>query len=105
MDRKLFEQRVMGLWPGATIHKIASVSQENHICVVQIGEGRPFVVGLRYGHPVPIELRTVHEARQRFNEIVNELDGVMAAMSALLAPHEPRDWSAFNKLLGINSTD
>lgn len=105
MDRNIFEHRVKAMWPKATIHRVASISRESHIAVVQISEDKPFFVGLRYGLPVPLELHTVHEARQYYREIVNELDGVMAVMSVLLAPHESRDWTAFNKLLGITPTD
>lgn len=106
MDKKLFEQRVLALWPAATIHKIVSINTDNHIAVVQLNENRPFFVGLRYGHPVPIMTATVRETHQYFNEIANELNGLMALMHVLMIPHEPaRDWTAINKLLGINPTD
>lgn len=104
MDKELFEHRVRVLWPRAIIHKTISTNPEAHLALVSIGaDGKPFFVGLKHGMPTPIDMRTVHATRQYYTTLVYQLDGIMDLMSVLLVPHEPRDWTAFNKLVGIDS--
>lgn len=105
MDKELFEHRVKALWPRVIIHKTISTNPEAHLALVSIGEhGRPFFVGLKHGMPSPVDTRTVHATRQHYKEIVHRLDGIMELMR-VLTPSEPRDWTAFNKLVGIDQKD
>lgn len=106
MDKELFEHRVKALWPKAVIHRTISTNPDAHLALVSIGEdGKPFFVGLKHGMPTPIDMRTVHATVQYYKDILFKLEGLTDVMSVLLIPHEERDWTAFNTLVGIENKD
>lgn len=106
MEKDLFEHRVKALWPKAKIRRTVSLNSENHLAIVTIGEnGKPFFVGLKHGMPSPFDARTVQAAIQHYKDALFMLEGMMDFMTVLMAPHEKRDWTAFNALVGIDTKD
>lgn len=107
MEKELFENRVKALYPKAKIHRTVSLNAENHLAIVSIGsyDGKPFFVGLKHGMPSPFDTRTVQAAIQHHKDILFKLEGMMDMMTALSVPHEKRDWTAFNALVGIEPKD
>lgn len=102
MDKQLFIHRIHAQWPNATIHRVVSTSPESHIAVVQIGDGSPFPVCLKYGHVAVIQRHVLFEAKQHFNRMAEEIQGLLNVMSTL-EPKGPERWKEFNELLGINT--
>lgn len=106
MEKELFEHRVKALYPKAIIRRTVSINTENHIALVTIGiDGKPFFVGLKHGMPSPVDARTVNAVLDHYKEVVYAIEGAMDVMKVLMVPHERRDWSAFNALVGIDPKD
>ena len=101
MEKELFEHRVKALYPKAKIHRTVSLNAENHLALVTINDGKPFFVGLKHGMPSPFDVRTVRAAIQHYKDSLDMLEGMMDYRTVLMVPHEQRDWTAFNALVGI----
>lgn len=99
MEKELFEHRVQALWPKATIHVIVSLNSENHFAVAQLGADKPFFVGLKHGHPVPVSVSTILATQERLTAVLDNIQGALDLSHAL--DPTPKDYTAFNKLLGI----
>jgi len=103
--RDQFIKHIKRRFPELKILKVADLLLGNFVAIVQEGDGKPFIIGKRHGHLVPVKIGVLEQAKEHHTIALNDVLDALDILHAYVF-NDPEKWKTLlNTLGGDTPTD